>query len=235
MHAIVLAGGLGTRLQSVVSDVPKPMAPVGGRPFLEWLLEALAVGGVASVTLAVGYRGELVEAHFGLAHGGLAIDYSREESPLGTGGAILQALRGRREERVFVLNGDTFLELSYREMYGAAQAADARFAMALRPVDDCARYGAVRLEGDRVVALEEKGRSGAGLINAGVYLMAPDLLDDEALPAVFSFEEELLARRLGALRPLAHRCAGYFIDIGVPDEYERAQAELPARFGRPRS
>jgi D-glycero-alpha-D-manno-heptose 1-phosphate guanylyltransferase len=222
-EAIVLAGGLGTRLRGVVDDLPKPLAPVAGRPFLAWLLDALATQGLRRVVLATGYRGDQVEAALGPAWHGMTLAYSREPAPLGTGGAIALAAREVAGEAFFVLNGDTWLELDYEAFAHAVAGAGARLGLALAEVPDVSRYGAARLEGTRVTGFDEKGGSGAGFINAGVYWMRRDVLDGQAPGSAFSFER-------GVLLPAVARetVAGYsrtrgFIDIGVPEDFRRAQ------------
>ena len=223
MQAIVLAGGLGTRLRGVVADLPKPLAPVAGQPFLGILLEQLRAQGFASAVLSVGYRHELIREAFGDRFGGLAIDYAVEDRPLGTGGAIRLAARACSEADVFVLNGDSYVELDFVQMYGRHRETGVSLTVCAVEVADAARYGRVVVEGSRIVGFSEKGTAGRGLINAGVYLMRRNLLEEVTLPDAFSFEEEVLAVRLGQLRPLVYPGHGRFIDIGVPDDYARAQ------------
>jgi D-glycero-alpha-D-manno-heptose 1-phosphate guanylyltransferase len=225
-EAVVLAGGLGTRLRPVVSEVPKPLAPVAGRPFLHWLLDGLARQGIGRVVLATGYLGHLIEHSIGRAHAGMEIAYAREETPLGTGGAIWAALSHCAGERVFVLNGDTWLGAALAPI--AAQAPAADLVLAVRPVPDRARYGSVLVGAEnRVLGLEEKGHSGPGLVNAGLYLMRRDLPSRRAMPAAFSLETEVLARPEG-LDLRAHRTEAAFLDIGTPEDFGRAQALIPA-------
>ncbi|MGH0034632.1 MAG: nucleotidyltransferase family protein [Myxococcota bacterium] len=237
MEAVVLAGGLGTRLQSVVSAAPKPMAPVAGRPFLEILLESLASGGVRRVVLSVGHLGHVISDHFGDRFAGLELDYAVEPSPLGTGGGLRRALSRVQAAWAIVANGDTWVEMDLRDLWRRhhlALEADPglRMSMTLHPVDDARRYGRVAVEDGRVVRFEAAGAAGPGWINAGTYLVASDLLADPALPDRFSFEAGFLEPRLPALRPLAYRVRGRFIDIGVPEDYARAQ-ELLADRGSP--
>lgn len=226
---VVLAGGLGTRLRPVVSDVPKPLAPVGGRPFLHWLLEGFAQRGIARAVLAVGYRGEMIRAAIGLRFAGLEIAYAEEASPLGTGGALWAALALCRGERVFAANGDSWLGLGLGAFASAAPAAD--LVLAVRPVPDRSRYGSVLLEGDRVVGLAEKGGEGPGLINAGLYLLRTDLPMRRPMPAAFSLEHEVLAKP-AALDVRAYATDAPFLDIGTPEDYAQAQALIPAWAGR---
>ncbi|HTS21097.1 MAG TPA: nucleotidyltransferase family protein [Casimicrobiaceae bacterium] len=228
MEAIVLVGGLGTRLRGVVSDVPKPMAPVRGRPFLSFVLDRLADAGFDRAVLASGYRHEAVRGHFGNAYRGMALDYSVEAEPLGTGGAIRLAWSAGIAEP-FVLNGDTYLELDFGAMVAAHATAGALFTMAICRVPDAGRYGALELEGDRVRGFAEKGRSGPGWINGGTYLLGRELRGLLPAQGAFSLERDLLASRLGSIRPLAFRSAGPFIDIGTPEDYARAERLLAER------
>jgi len=223
MEAIVLAGGLGTRLRAVVSDLPKPMAPVAGRPFLAILLDQLDQAGFEHVVLSVGYRREAIMEHFGDRYGRLALSYAVETHPLGTGGAIRLALEQTQAPELFVLNGDTYLALDYSAMLAHHRRHGARLTLAAQQVADTHRYGALALQGDRVIDFLEKGRSGPGLINGGTYLLEPGLFDDQALPEAFSFETDLLMPKVAELAPLAFITEGRFIDIGVPEDYARAQ------------
>jgi D-glycero-alpha-D-manno-heptose 1-phosphate guanylyltransferase len=213
----------------VVSDVPKVLAEVAGRPFLAHLLDRLAAVGLRRVILAVGYKRELVMERFGDRWGGMHIGYSIEDEPLGTGGAMRQALALVGPGPCFVLNGDTWLDLDYAGMLDAHRQADTRLSLAVRSVDDVARFGALHIVGGRVTGFLEKGPSGPGTINAGVYLLAADLLLEAQVPERFSFESDFLANELGRLRPLAFPAQGEFIDIGVPDDYFRAQRLFAAR------
>jgi D-glycero-alpha-D-manno-heptose 1-phosphate guanylyltransferase len=223
-EAVILAGGFGTRLRPAVGDVPKPLAPVAGRPFLAYLLEKLERAGLRRVILATGYGSPLIAAAFGNRHGGLDIVYNSETVPLGTGGALWQALPRCEGKRAFVLNGDTYFDLDLAAM-GRAPACDV--LVAVRPVADRARYGSVRLEGRRIVAFEEKGASGPGIVNAGIYLTRRDLAARLPRVAPFSFEHDVLERELRLLSIEAFRSEAAFIDIGTPEDFTRAQELLP--------
>ena len=224
-EAIILAGGSGTRLRAVVSDVPKPLAPVAGRPFLHWLLDGLARQGIARVILATGYMGEVVQDMLGDRFAGIGLSYAREETPLGTGGALYGALCLAMGERVFVLNGDTWLGAPLAPL--AAEAPDADLVLAVRPVADRARYGSVVVEGNRVLGLAEKGPSGPGLVNAGVYVVRRGLPVRRPIAGAFSLEEQVLARP-GELDLRAHATEATFLDIGTPEDFARAQSLIPA-------
>jgi D-glycero-alpha-D-manno-heptose 1-phosphate guanylyltransferase len=232
MQAIILAGGLGTRLRSVVRDLPKPMAPVAGRPFLAWVLDGLAAAGLRRAVLAVGYRYEAIRDHFGTSWRGLELAYSVEEAPLGTGGAMRLAVDQVTESPVFVLNGDTYVDLDYRAMLAAHIGEGASLTVAAAHVRDVSRYGALQIEDGRICGFLEKGSQGPGYINAGVYLIAADLLAGIPAGASHSFEQDLLVPGVATLRSLAFPTDGLFIDIGVPEDYERAQELFGERAGR---
>ena len=227
MEAVVLAGGMGSRLRSVLGDdAPKPMAPVQGHPFLEFVLAYLARHGVSRAILSVGYRREKIMQHFGERWGGLTLAYAVEETPLGTGGAIRLALQQAQSSPVFVLNGDTFAEVDLAEMQRAQEVMRARLSMAVKFMEDVSRYGRLTLQCARVVEFREQPGDGAGYVNAGLYLMDADLLSGEPDGQPFSFEQDVLRPRIAELRPPAIEFAGRFIDIGVPEDYERAPAVL---------
>jgi D-glycero-alpha-D-manno-heptose 1-phosphate guanylyltransferase len=223
-EAIVLVGGLGTRLRAEVPNLPKPLAPVAGRPFLAYILDNLARGGIRRVVLATGYLAELIESAVGATWQGMDIVYSREPSALGTGGAVALARQQLRGDAAHLCNGDTFLHYAPAQLQACAQRQGLELAVALARVEDVGRYGAVELAGERVTAFREKGGNAPGYINAGSYFLGRKVL--EALPSdrAFSFEIEVLQPAA-----MAHGIAGCtqtadFIDIGVPEDYKRAQA-----------
>jgi D-glycero-alpha-D-manno-heptose 1-phosphate guanylyltransferase len=226
MRAILLAGGMGTRLRSVVQDVPKPMAPVAGRPFLSHLLDYLEHEGVDEVVLSVGYLRQVIIDTIGSRHGGISIRYALEDEPLGTGGGLRKALERFSGFPVFALNADTLVHVDYRGMLRQQEQAGGNLSIALRAVDDTARYGSATVEDGRIVRFAAAEQPGLpGLINAGVYLFGENILKS-GLPPVFSFERDFLEPKIGELKPLAFVADGYFIDIGVPEDYARAQTEL---------
>lgn len=230
MRAIILVGGFGTRLRSVLPDLPKPMAPIQGKPFLAYLLDYLQQQGITRVIFPVHYLGEKIRSYFQSHYAGITIEYVEEQEPLGTGGAIVNALAAwsdQSSEPVFVLNGDTFVTMDYRAMYQEQVMSGAQLVMALRKVSDCSRYGKVMTKDHHITAFKEKGETGPGYINAGVYLIDPALFDKYSLPAVFSFEKDFMFPYAGILRPRAFIANDYFIDIGIPEDYARAAQELP--------
>lgn len=224
MHAIILAGGFGTRLRSVVSDVPKPLAPIAGRPFLAWLIDSLAAQGVTSVTLSVHHEWEKIRDYFAVHPARIPLDYAVEDKPLGTGGAIAFALKNTpKNERVLVLNGDTFVTLDYQKLY----AHGTGLTLALREVTDTGRYGEVVVT-DGIIREFASGSAGKrGFINAGVYVVPPDIFAPYDMPEAFSFERDFMPHHLAELTPLAFMAEDYFIDIGIPEDYARACEELP--------
>lgn len=226
-EAIVLAGGFGTRLAHVVPDVCKPMAPVAGRPFLRFIMDQLAAAGVERAVVADGYRREQIEGFFGAGYRGMDIVYSPEETPLFTGGAVKQALAVCEGDWVFVMNGDTWLDIDFAAMEAAAEGAPegVKATVAVKRMRSFERYGTVDVDAEgTITAFHEKRPCADGLINAGVYLVRRDVLD--AMPTKFSLESDWFERVVtdGALRACV--CEGGFIDIGVPEDYERAQQML---------
>jgi|SaaInlStandDraft_6_1057023.scaffolds.fasta_scaffold91246_2 D-glycero-alpha-D-manno-heptose 1-phosphate guanylyltransferase len=227
MKAIILAGGFGTRLRERVPLVPKPMAPVAGRPFLEYILDKLDQANFEQVVLSVGYQASIIMDHFGDSYRHMSISYAHEKEPLGTGGAIAFALTLVDEDPVLVINGDTFLDIDYRELFNWYLSEPRKVAIVLRELDDISRYGTVQLKGDIVTGFYEKGQTGAGLINAGVYIVNPNFFDEAGVTGKFSFEVDFLQVYCDEIKPGAYIVSGYFIDIGIPDDYNRAQYELP--------
>jgi D-glycero-alpha-D-manno-heptose 1-phosphate guanylyltransferase len=233
MEAIVLAGGLGTRLGSRLNGIPKPMAPIANRPFLEILLDRLVEAEFRRALLSVGHLSRVIADHFGDHYCGMPLEYVVEETPLGTGGAIRRAMRQVRENAVFILNGDTHFDLDYAEMFRFHGASQVDLTIAAARVPDTARYGGLELIGDRVSGFVEKGHTGAGWINAGVYVLTREFPWPDHLPAKFSLETDVLVPCLPRLRHSVYKGHGHFLDIGVPEDLDRAQAELPGRSHRP--
>lgn len=226
MHAIILAGGLGTRLRTILPDLPKPMAPVRGKAFLAHLLDYLATQGITRVTLSVCYRWQLIQDYFKSSYAGIAIDYVVEHKALGTGGAIANVFAHlKADDPVFVINGDTFVYLNYRQMYDSRASSDL-LTMGVCYVSDCSRYGRVTVSDSLVMAFEKKGESVSGFINVGVYLIHPDIFKLVELPRTFSFENDFLSAYTSMLKPATFFVEGYFIDIGVPEDYLRIQSDI---------
>ena len=227
---VVLAGGLGTRLREVVADVPKPMAPVAGRPFLEYLLDRVADAGFRTAILSVGYMAEVVRGHFGERYRCLDLRYAVEATPLGTGGAIRAALRLCEEASSLVLNGDTFLALDPAAFTRFHTAHGGGISMAVRHVEDASRYGTVVVDNGRIVRFGEKSHRGEGVVNSGAYVIDTALAVQFPTSDPFSLETDFLVPHSAELRPWAFVTGAYMIDIGIPDDFHRAQIELPQRI-----
>ena len=225
MEAIVLAGGFGTRLRQVVADVPKPMAPIAGRPFLEILLGSLARKGFSRVILSLGFMAEKISDHFGARFAGMDIAYVVEETPLGTGGAIWLAATTCTQDHVFVFNGDTYLDLEVQSLEQRWQANRHQVVVG-RHVPDTSRYGRLVVDGGRITCSAEKGISGPGLINAGCYVLAADALARFPLNQPFSIETDYLVPEVASGTVDVFVTEGMFIDIGIPEDYARAQTLL---------
>lgn len=222
MEAIVLAGGFGTRLAQVVKDVPKPMAPVCGRPFLEYLLDWLISQSADRIVLAVGYKKECIIDHFGHEYKGAAIAYSVEDTPLYTGGAAKKALGLCHDERIFVVNGDSWFPVNLRRMRSGAEASGMPVIIAVKRMHHFSRYGNVSIDCEGVItAFNEKRFCEDGFINGGIYDVARTAL--EGYPAAFSMENDYFPVLVRERRIRAFPDDGSFIDIGIPEDYDRAQ------------
>lgn len=232
MQAILLAGGLGTRLRAVVSDRPKPMALIEGRPFMEYVTRELVRCGITDIIFAVGYKGSMVEEYFGNGEAfGFHGFYAYEETLLGTAGAIKHAGQFVTQDRFFVLNADTFYRLDYRRLEGLQAAKNLDMALVLREVPDVARYGRAVLDGNGLLtAFDEKIRNtGPGTINGGVYLLKRELLGTIPEGRV-SLEHDMVPGWLLEGRPIGGFVNdGYFIDIGIPESYRRFQEDVRNR------
>lgn len=232
MRAIILCGGFGTRLQSVITDVPKPMAPVNGKPFLRYLLDYLITQGIQDFILSVHHQRQVIIDYFQQRYKNATIQYAIEERPLGTGGAILNAIALlENQEPIWVINGDTYLLLDYKAMHFAHLQQQAQLTLALQEMDNCSRYGDVAVENNTIIKFNHQGGATAGLINAGVYLLNPSIFSTFQLPQEFSFEKDFLHPYTNKLHPAAFIARNYFIDIGVPEDYARANVEFAKELG----
>jgi len=231
-EAVFLAGGFGTRLQSVVKDVPKPMADINGKPFLHYLITFYAHQGIEHVVLSTGYLHEVVSEYFGNNYRGVQISYAVENDPLGTGGAIKKSLELTNTNRVFVANGDTMFMVDLNSIAKFHKEHDAGFTLVAREVEDVGRYGKVILADDnRIVGFEEKNNaSGKGFINGGVYLINKSFLNSFDFPEKFSIEKDFFENHYKEGAFYGKPCFNYFIDIGIPEEYKRAQTDFARLF-----
>jgi D-glycero-alpha-D-manno-heptose 1-phosphate guanylyltransferase len=228
MEVIVLAGGFGTRLRQLVPDVPKPMAPIAGRPFLEILLSSLAQKGFTRVILSLGFMADKISGYFGSKFLGMEISYIVEYQPLGTGGAIRLAMEKVTADHVFVFNGDTFLDLEVQQIE-KQWSLNHRSLIVSRKVSDTARYGRLLEADGKLTGFSEKGVSGFGLINAGCYVFSNKQLDAYCVGRPFSIETDYLVPAAGTGLFDVFVTHGQFIDIGVPEDFLRAQTELLGR------
>jgi D-glycero-alpha-D-manno-heptose 1-phosphate guanylyltransferase len=223
---LILAGGKGTRLQSMVSDVPKPMAPIEGKPFLNFVLSYLKGFGFRKMILLTGYKSEVIRDFFVDGKSmGLDVQYINEDQPLGTGGAVRQALLQGKDERYLILNGDTFYGIDYEKFISRC---DSPVNIALHHVQQTGRYGTVVLDEDeKIKAFSEKNSSiSEGLINAGVYLIDRQLV--AYIPEGFSsLETDIFPKLIQEKLVKGVSMQGEFIDIGIPEDYLRAQKEIP--------
>jgi D-glycero-alpha-D-manno-heptose 1-phosphate guanylyltransferase len=225
VEAIVLAGGRGTRLSHIVPNIPKPMATISGKPFLEILLEFIAQQGFKRVNLSVGYMADKISNHFGSHFAGLDLIYTIEEFPLGTGGALKKALSKCETDHTYVFNGDTYTQLDFKNLEKKWKEHK-KPLIACIEVPDTSRYGRVEIENNTINEFIEKGDGGPGYINSGCYVLHSSLLNDFEKDTSFSFEKDFLGKPKNYKNFMAIQAKGYFIDIGVPEDYQRAQSEL---------
>jgi D-glycero-alpha-D-manno-heptose 1-phosphate guanylyltransferase len=221
MKAIILAGGLGTRLRTAVDNLPKPMAPVGGKPFLEYLLLQLKRGGIGDIVLSVGYKGEMIISYFGDGSSlGIRISYSEENKPLGTGGAIKQSIFHYDDSQFIVMNGDSYFNISFADLLQCHTGTPGLLTIGLALVKDRSRYGNVEINDDdgRVTSFQKEGPRTVGLINSGVYIVNRDIVN---------YIPEGQVSLEGHVLPLLkddHLLYGkvfdaFFLDIGIPNDY----------------
>ena len=229
---IILAGGLGTRLRSVVNDVPKCMAPVGGRPFLAWTLQWLERFDVGHIILSLGYMSQVViDWVHNEYKGKTPLDWVIEETPLGTGGGIRLAMSKVTGSRAVILNGDTFFNVDLNAFHSFSSESDTPLAVALKPMTDFDRYGSVTLSADgRITSFNEKKHCDNGLINGGIYCIDSCAGLFDGMPDKFSFEKEVLEPMSGKGTIVGFVSDGSFIDIGIPQDYGIAQTFLPANL-----
>ena len=223
INAIILAGGKGTRLKSVVSDVPKPMALVNRRPFIAYILDQLIDAGVKHAYLSVGYRHDVISSYFGNRYKSINLHYVIEDEPLGTGGGIRLACEAATTEDVLVLNGDTFFNTDIHSLIDSHIKTNATMTIALKHMQQVNRYGMVELTDSMISAFTEKTEElKDGLINAGMYVLNRKEFIDSTQSGVFSMEKDFMEKRVDDRVICGKELAGYFIDIGIPNDYRLA-------------
>ncbi len=226
-EAIILAGGLGTRLREAVPDLPKCMAPVNGLPFISYVTEHLTQQGVQRFVFALGYKSEAIETFIQSNFPESNYELSIEKEPLGTGGAIQLACSMLQQENVVIANGDTLFRVNFSPMSAFHFQKKAHCTLALKPMQAFSRYGAVELNDDQSVRnFKEKQYFPEGLINGGVYILNIPSFLQKRMPEKFSFEKDYLEKYFAEGKIFGMVQDEYFIDIGIPEDYERAQREL---------
>ena len=229
--AIILAGGLGTRLREEVPDVPKPMAPINGRPFLEYLMDYWIGQGIERFILSIGYKSQIISEHFGGCYKSSVVSYAIEESPLGTGGGLLLALEQVTSKKVLLLNGDTFFEVNINSLYKFHLKSNSKWTLAFFRTDEIKRYMLINISPKgEILSLNSPELVSSGLANGGVYLIEPSALDllGGKIQENTSLENQLLPNYISNGGKLfGQECKGKFIDIGLPEDYFKASDILP--------
>lgn len=227
---IILAGGFGTRLRHILPDLPKPLAPINGVAFLDFLIMDLSRQGIKQVILATGYKSELIKDRFGISKYGLEIQYSPETEPLGTGGAIRQALNYAHSAQVLILNGDSYCPLSLKMFVEQSIKSDKPINIALTYLADAGRYGLVELNNKaEIVKFTEKSPGSSGLINVGIYCIQKAYYLKHSPQGTFSIEKDFFTNILTQKLVAGQKFTSYFIDIGIQADFEKANRELPVR------
>lgn len=226
MEIIVLAGGFGTRLKSVVSDLPKPMAPVRDKPFVEYLLNWIKNYQVSRIIFSVGYKHEIIVEYFGNEFNSIPVSYAIEDRPLGTGGAIVNSFQFMETDTAIIINGDTWFPINLDELNNIHLKNDNKLTIALKELKDFDRYGTVNLEDGIITEFIEKKYCETGFINAGVYAVNKNFIKDLNLPEVFSFEKDVFEKQ--AKKGVIKGCSfnAQFLDIGIPEDYNKAELML---------
>jgi D-glycero-alpha-D-manno-heptose 1-phosphate guanylyltransferase len=227
--AIILAGGRGTRLKTIISDLPKPMAPIMNEPFLTYQLNYLKHFGIKKVIFSVGYLSEKIIAHYNQSFENISIEYSIEKNPLGTGGGIRMAMSNLKEDLVLILNGDSFFDLNLEQFYNLHLEQKAEFSLALRYVNNSERYGNIEFNSSHQITsfIEKNQLNQSGYINAGVYILSKKLYLQNTKPNInFSIEKDFFEKQLNQLIIKGFEFKDYFIDIGIPEDYLKAQNDF---------
>jgi D-glycero-alpha-D-manno-heptose 1-phosphate guanylyltransferase len=226
-EAIILAGGLGTRLKSSVPDLPKCMAPVAGKPFIDYVIDFFTQQGISRFVFALGYKSEVIIDHIGNVYPKLEASFSVETELLGTGGAIRLASEKANDTNVLVLNGDTIFRVDVQRLADFHETKSAACTLSLKPMQEFNRYGVVEIdEMNRIKIFKEKQYYQSGLINGGVYALNRERFLSETFPPKFSFEKDYLEALYPSRKIYAQVQDEYFIDIGIPEDYEKAQADF---------
>lgn len=230
-EAIILAGGLGTRLRSALPDLPKCMAPVNGKPFIAYVIDFLQQEGIKKFVLSLGYKSETITTYLNKAYQSIDFEYCIEEEPLGTGGGIKLACEKTTTNDVLVTNGDTLFKIALEKLSDFHLLHQADCTLSLKPMNHFDRYGVVELTKDqRINTFKEKQFYETGLINGGMYALNIEAFKKENFPVKFSFEKEYLEPLYHLRNMFGLIQDEYFIDIGIPEDYSRAQKELKENY-----
>lgn len=227
IKAIILAGGFGSRLRSVVKDIPKVMAPINGVPFLEYLLNDLHKANIEEAVISVHYLANHIKDYFGNSYKGMRIKYSEESTPLGTGGAIKNSLSHiENKENVLVMNGDSFVNCNLKEIIETHDPSEHAISMVVKKLPLSDRYGTLDIKNNKVISFKEKKLERNCFINTGIYFIPSKIFANYTLPKTFSFENDFLQKEVPSLDVNAIYTDGFFIDIGIPEDYAKAQKSL---------
>jgi D-glycero-alpha-D-manno-heptose 1-phosphate guanylyltransferase len=226
MEAIILAGGMGTRLREIITDIPKPMAPVNDKPFLFYIFNWIKDYPVEKAILSIGKGSEKVIDYLQDSFNNIPVEYAIEEKSLGTGGAIRFALHKTRGTDILILNGDTYFPIDLNKFFLFHIENKNLFSVALKPMKNFSRYGSVECFKNNILRFNEKKFCSDGLINGGIYLVNKDFIESRQLPEVFSLEKDILEKEAGSSTLKCMKFDDMFIDIGIPEDYRRAESVL---------
>lgn len=221
--AVILAGGLGTRLKSVSNDTPKPLMPIEDKVFLDYPIKQVKKSNVENIYLAISFNSQFIINHYKNEN----YKYLIEDTPLGTGGAIKKALNEIQSQNILFLNGDTIFNINVLEMYQKHILNDADITIASKVLDFPYRYGTMDISNNKIINFNEKKEIDSGLINCGIYIINKRILKHFPTQEKFSFEKEILEKKTIDIKIIPYISDAYFIDIGIPEDYYRAIKELP--------
>ena len=224
-EAIILVGGKGKRLKSILKDRPKPMAIVAGKPFVEWIILLLQRQGIRRIVMCTGHLSEVVEAYFKDSHNfGVEIAISKDPFPLGTGGAIRHSLEKTVSEHLLVLNGDSYRYFNCSKLLTMHREKNAKASICLTQVDDCSRFGSVKIDENNMILefVEKNQKSARGLVNSGIYLFEREIIERFPKDKKFSLEHELFPQLIGK-GLYGFLFSGDFIDIGTPESFVNSE------------
>ncbi|MDD5570233.1 MAG: nucleotidyltransferase family protein [Bacteroidales bacterium] len=228
MEAIILAGGFGTRLKKIVCDIPKPMASVNSKPFLEYLFDYLIHYKIKNVILSVGYKHEIIKKYFGNKYKNIEIKYATEKEALGTGGGIKFAMKYAKSNEVLILNGDSFFNINLKDFLSFHKKNKSGLTITLKFLKNVSRYGTVNIDKQNRIFgfLEKRTKTKSGYINGGIYLINKNIFKNTGLSGKFSFEKDYLEKYCHKRKIYGFVSKDYFLDIGIPEDYEKAQTEF---------